>query len=96
MRAGTTSALMDPTETILLEISTQLHPEQLINYLGNLYEEAKETQHPVAETGKGISLLNLQISFLCHEAMENHSKRVRAKQPDQVWYSHAISLKYDF
>lgn len=54
------SALMDPTETLLLlEISTQLHPEQLISYLGNLYEEVKETRHPAAETGKGVLLLNL-------------------------------------
>lgn len=48
---------MDPPETVLLAIWTRLRPAQLVNYLGNLYEEGKETQRPAAETGKGISLL---------------------------------------
>lgn len=57
--AETVFGPMDPTDTIFLEISTQLHPEQLIRDFGNLYEEPKETQHPAAERGKGILLLNL-------------------------------------
>lgn len=56
MRAGTPPALTDSTETILLEISTQLHPEQLMNYLGNLCEEVKRL---------GILQLKREKAFRC-------------------------------